>query len=132
MKRLIALSILCVGIAACDQPSEEGATVIRTGMTAGELPADFTLYPDAVTTFAAGNNSAVDSFVFESEASPETVLDHTRQEALAAGWEITTDIAADGDHLLIAEKEDGTMLTASAQVEGGATKGSLTFTPPSQ
>lgn len=110
--------------------TEDGTATLRSGKDVPlDLPEGFEMFPGATVT----SNSVVDQgqrsgsmILYETEAEPQEVVDHFRDQAKALGIDIQMD-ATMGDSLMIAGEKpgDGLAFQASATRNDQLTTGQL-------
>lgn len=108
----------------------EGTATLRSGAEVPvSLPGGFTLYPGAkvvtntVVKQADGQGTMV---MFETDASPDKVITHYREQAKAAGFDIQLEMTTNGTTMIGGERKDGSTLSVTASPgEGSATTGQL-------
>jgi hypothetical protein len=93
------------------------------------LPGGFTLYPGAkvvtntVVKQADGQGTMV---MFETDAAPDKVVAHYREQAKTAGFDIQLEMTTNGAMMIGGERKDGSTLSVTASPgEGSATTGQL-------
>lgn len=111
-------------------PDKQGIATVRSGPSVPvSLPEGFSLLPGSrvvgnsmVTRPGGGQNTLV---TFESDASAQGVIAHSRDEAKAAGFAITLEVTTGDTFILVADRErDGARLSATA-TQGAPTTGQL-------
>lgn len=112
--------------------TKDGKMQFGGGAQHAKMPAGFAPYPGSTMTggfTASGDDGASGMASFEAAGKAADVIDHFREQAEAAGMEITTEITAGETMMLGAEKEgarrSGVQITATQ--EGGKVTGSVTY-----
>ena len=110
-------------VVTIDMTGPDGETVsVRSGAEAsGDLPAGFSVYPDAAVVTSTNVNTPDGGgtvIVMTTDATPAEVVAYYREQAEAAGVTIASEATMNGMMLIGGEGEDGTAFSASASPGG--------------
>ncbi|HAU21968.1 MAG TPA: hypothetical protein DCS24_05115 [Erythrobacter sp.] len=109
--------------------SDEGTTTIRSGKGVdAELPDGYSMYPGAtiVSATTMSGDSANGSMVnFESDAAPDDIIAHFREQAEADGIEIKMEMKTGSGQILNGEGEDGRVFSITVSNDGDKSSGNL-------
>lgn len=98
------------------------------------LPDGLTLFPGSEvtgSTIATHGDVGSSLVTFRSDAPVGAVAAHFREVARSAGFVAVLDLAAEGTHTLVAEREDGAAFTLTlARGEGGGSTGEISARRP--
>ena len=112
-----------------DKESGETSMTVKGPEVPVSLPGGFTLYPGAkvvtntVVKQADGQGTMV---MFETDAAPNKVVTHYREQAKTAGFDIQLEMTTNGTMMIGGERKDGSTLSVTASPgKGSATTGQL-------
>jgi hypothetical protein len=130
-------------LAACGAPETPGDGDREQGLAASvadpgsgttvALPRGFGVFPGAqvinATTLDQGGQRGT-MLVMQSEAGPQAMVDHYREQAAAAGVEIAVELDTNGALTIAGESPAGVSMNFTATPQDGNTNAMLTILEP--